>query len=103
MESLLVAHIEGHAPPSVRGGALENNAPPIRPYGWRIISQCAHPKSGPARTILIVAHFVICANPKELIGGTFTECATPKSLGVAHFVNAPPIRSLGVVHFTNVP
>ena len=103
MESLLVAHIEGHAPPSVRGGAMENNAPRIRPYGWRIIFQCATPKSEPAWMILYVAHLVICTTPKNLIGGAFPICATPKSLGVAHSVNAPPIRSLGVAHCGNAP
>ena len=103
MKSLLVAHIEGHVPPSVRGGALENNAPPIRSYGWRIIFQRATPKSGPAWMILYVAHLAICATPKNLIGGAYTECATPKSLGVAHSVNAPPIRFLGVAHVPNAP
>src|SRR4051812_36012707 len=97
MESLLVVHITIHAPPSVRGGPLENNAPPIRPKGWRIIFQCA--------------------TPKNLIGGAFPKCATPKSLGVAHFVDARPIRLLGggafwrctthkslvVAHFNNAP
>src|ERR1041385_8895391 len=103
MESLLVAHIEGHAPQSVRGGTLENNSPPIRPYGWRIIFQCATPKSGPAWMILYMAHLAICATPKNLIGGAFTECAIPKSLGVARSGNAPPIKSLGVAHCCNAP
>src|ERR1043165_1626822 len=91
MESLLVASFLSYAPQNLMGGTSSSNAPPIRPYRWRIFFQCATLKNGPSWNTLQVAHSTICATHKILIGGAYSECATPKALWVAHLQNAPPL------------